>query len=58
MRIHDTGGYPDIPGTSESSETPISPDQLLGEIGLTSEVVREILDDVSSEPALDLRGEG
>ena len=53
MHIRATGG---IPETSESSETPTSPDLLLGEIGLTSEVVREILDDVSSEPALDLRG--
>ena len=58
MRIHDTGGYPDIPGTSESSEIPTSPDLLLGEIGLDGHAIREILDDVSSEPALDLRGEG
>ena len=52
MRIRDDG---DSPATSE---IPTSPDLLLGEIGLDSQVVREILDDVSSEPALDLRGEG
>ena len=53
MRIRDNG---DIPETSESSEIPTSPDQLLGELGLGTETIREILDDVSSEPALDLRG--
>ena len=51
MRIHDTGGYP------ETSEIPTSPDQILGEIGLDSQVVREILDDVSSEASLDLRAQ-
>ena len=50
MRIRDNG---DIP---ETSEIPTSPDLLLGEIGLGTEIIREILDDVSSEPALDLRG--
>ncbi len=52
MQIRDIGDSP------EASEIPTSPDQLLGEIGLDSQVVREILGDVSSEPALDLRGEG
>ena len=55
MQIRDIGGNSEMPATSE---IPTSPDQLLGEIGLDSQVVREILDDVSSEPALDLRGEG
>ena len=53
--IRDTGGNSEMP---ETSEAPTSPDQLLGEIGLTSEVVREILDDVTSEPVLDLRAQG
>ena len=52
MHIRATGDSP------EASEIPTSPDQILGEIGLTGEVVREILDDVSSEPALDLRPDG
>ncbi len=39
-------------------EPPASPDQILGELGLSCHAVREILDDVSSEPALDLRAEG
>ena len=52
MRIRDDG---DIPATSE---IPTSPAQLLGELGLGTETIREILDDVSSEPALDLRPEG
>ena len=50
MRIRDNG---DIP---ETSEIPTSPDLLLGEIGLDGHAIREILDDISSEPALDLRG--
>ena len=58
MRIHDTGGYPDIPEASESSEAPTSPDQILGEIGLDGHAIREILDDVTSEPTLDLRPDG
>lgn len=52
MHIRDTGDSP------EPSEIPTSPDLLLGEIGLGTETIREILEDVSSEPALDLRGEG
>ena len=52
MRIRDDG---DIP---ETSEIPTSPDQFLGEIGLDGHAIREILDDVTSEPALDLRPEG
>ena len=52
MHIRDDG---DIP---ESSEIPTSPDLLLGEVGLDSHAIREILDDVSSETALDLRPEG
>ena len=55
MHIRDNG---DIPGTSESSETPTSPDQLLGELGLGTETIRAILGDVTSEPALDLRAQG
>ena len=55
MRIRGNGGNSEIP---ESSETPTSPDQLLGEIGLDGHAIREILDDVSSEPALDLRPDG
>ena len=55
MRIRENG---DIPETSESSEIPTSPDLLLGEIGLDGHAIREILDDVSSEPALDLRPDG
>ena len=58
MRIRENGGNTEIPGTSESSEAPTSPDQLLGEIGLDGHAIREILDDVSSEPALDLRPDG
>ena len=50
MRIRDNGDSP------ETSEIPTSPDQILGEIGLDGHAIREILDDVSSEPALDLRG--
>ena len=51
MQIRDIG---DSPATSE---IPTSPDQLLGELGLGTETIREILDDVSSEPALDLRSQ-
>ena len=51
--IRDNGGNPEMP---ETSEIPTSPDQILGEIGLGTETIREILDDVTSEPALDLRG--
>ena len=51
MHIREIGDSP------EASEIPTSPDQLLGEIGLDSQVVREILDDVSSEPVLDLRSQ-
>ena len=47
----------DIGDSLETSEIPTSPDLLLGELGLDSQVVREILDDVSSEPALDLRSQ-
>ena len=55
MHIRDIGGNSEMPATSE---IPTSPDQLLGELGLGTETIREILDDVSSEPALDLRPEG
>ena len=48
----------DSPGTSERIETPTSPDQILGEIGLDTQTVRAILDDVSSDPVIDLRGQG
>ena len=44
------------PDSALEPEPPASPDQLLGELGLAGQVVREILDDVSSEPSLDLRG--
>ena len=49
MHIRDTGDNPE--------EIPTSPDQLLGELGLGTETIREILDDVSSEPVLDLRAQ-
>ena len=37
---------------------PNSPDLLLGELGMSSPVIREILDDVYSEPSLDRRPDG
>ena len=53
MRIRENTGNSEMP---ETSEIPTSPDLLLGEIGLDGHAIREILDDVTSEPALDLRG--